>query len=364
MVHVVYAFGTGGMEKGIAAVIAGSSPEFRHTVVCLKSTGESQRLLPQGTPVLSLDKPPGNSLRFVKTLAHTLRRLEPQVVHTRNWGGTDGIVAAKLAGIRNVVHGVHGWDMTDPHGRNKKRILFRRFASRWVSEYTCVSKQMELWLRDTIRVRKAVTQIYNGVDTVTCSPENEGAKKTRAELGIPSDAFVIGTVGRLDPIKDHPALFRAFNIVQQKAPNTALVVVGDGVERKRLEALAGEGVVFLGNRLDVPELLRIFDVFVLTSKNEGISNTILEAMATAVPVVATNVGGNPELVKDGSTGFLVKPGDFESMASALVCYFEDPDLRIRHGKAGRDKAIKEFGVQKMVRSYEEVYRRASRTAKY
>jgi glycosyltransferase involved in cell wall biosynthesis len=125
--------------------------------------------------------------------------------------------------------------------------------------------------------------------------------------------------------------------------------------------VAPEGVTFVGNRADVPDLLRIFDVFVLPSKNEGISNTILEAMATAVPVVVTNVGGNQELVEDGSTGFLVKPGDFESMASALICYFEDPDLRMRHGKAGRDKAIKEFGVQKMVRSYEEVYRRIAHT---
>jgi sugar transferase (PEP-CTERM/EpsH1 system associated) len=270
----------------------------------------------------------------------------------------DGIMAARMAGIRAVVHGEHGFGMEDPQGLRPKRILIRRFLSRWVSEYTCVSKRIENWLRNNVRVRQPITQIYNGVDIEKYRPGN-GRTQIRAELGFAADIPLIGVVGRLDPIKDHSTLLRAFEAVRTIRPEARLFVVGDGPERKRLEGQAGEGVIFLGNRSDASEILRALDMFVLPSLNEGISNTILEAMATGIPVVATRVGGNPELVEDGRTGTLVESGDFQSMASAFLRYFENPDLRARHGKAGRDRVIKEFGIQKMVRTYESVYRRVA-----
>jgi len=218
---------------------------------------------------------------------------------------------------------------------------------------------MEVWLRETIGVKKPITQIYNGVDADFFSPSN-GVRKIRGELDIPPGAFLMGIVGRLDPIKNHETLFRAFGTLRERLPDVHLLVIGDGPERKRLEALAGDGVFFLGNRLDVPEILRTLDVFVLSSRNEGISKTILEAMATAVPVVATHVGGNPELVEHGRTGFLVEPGDFQAMASAILRYADNPELRIAHGQTGRKRVLENFTIEKMVRSYEEVYRRVAK----
>jgi sugar transferase (PEP-CTERM/EpsH1 system associated) len=273
----------------------------------------------------------------------------------------DGIIAARMAGIQSIVHGEHGWEILDLNGHNPRRVLVRKILSRCVWEYTCVSKQIQGWLEQTIRVTKPVTQIYNGVDIGFYSPNGSGAK-TRVELDISPGAFVLGTVGRLDPIKDYPTLLRAFEHVKRRASHAVLLIVGDGPERNRLKALAGNGVFFLGERTDVPQLLRTFNVFVLPSRNEGISNTILEAMATSLPVIATRVGGNPELVEEGSTGFLVPPGDFESMASTILCYFYDKDLKSMHGRAARDRAVKQFSVEKMVRSYEEVYRRIAHTA--
>ena len=361
IVHILHSFGTGGLEKGIATLVRNASPEFEHVILCAATSGKSERLLPSNTEVVELHKLPGNSLVFLLRLSRVLKSLRPDIVHTRNWGGMDGIIAARMAGVRSILHGEHGWEVLDPNGRNPKRVLARTILSRVVREYTCVSKQIRLWLEKTIGVKKSVTQIYNGVDTEFYSP-NGSRKRTRARLDISPSTFVIGTVGRLDPIKDHPTLLRAFEDIQKRISNAVLLIVGDGPERKRLEALAGKGVFFLGNRSDVPELLKALDVFVLPSQNEGISNTILEAMATALPVVATNVGGNPELV-DESTGFLVEPGDFQSMASALVRYLENPDLRTRHGRAGREKVIREFIIEKMVRSYEEVYERVSRAAR-
>jgi sugar transferase (PEP-CTERM/EpsH1 system associated) len=308
--------------------------------------------------VLELKKPTGNSIVFIWKLAHTLKSLDPDVVHTRNWGGMDGIIAARLMGICSVLHGEHGWGMEDPNGLQPKRVYIRRFLNRWVCEYTGVSKEIEGWLRDQIRVKKRITQIYNGIDTEKYHP-SKSPGFIRSELGLAQDVPLVGIVARLDPIKDHRTLFRAFKIVQATRPEARLIVIGDAPERKSLESDNEKGVIFLGNRSDVPDILQSIDVFALPSLNEGISNTILEAMATALPVVATRVGGNTELVEDGYTGVLVGPGDSDSIADAILRYLNDENLRVKHGRAGRQTVLKHFSVQEMVQSYETVYRRVA-----
>jgi len=358
IVHVLYSFGTGGLEKGIATLANGATPDIEHVVVCLSRSGESARLLPPGTQVLELRKPAGNSLAFIWRLSRVLKQLCPDVVHTRNWSGMDGVVAARLAGIRTVVHGEHGWGVEDPEGLSAKRVRVRRFLSRWVREYTCVSQAMVPWLLNTVGVRRPVTAICNGVDTERYRPVADRAA-ARREMGLEEGAAVLGVVGRLDPIKDHRTLFRAFEVVRRQYPASRLLVVGDGPERAALEAVAGQGIDFLGDRGDVPEVLRALDVFVLPSLNEGISNTVLEAMASALPVVATRVGGTPELVDDGVTGRLVPVSDGERLATALTEYLSNPDRRQSHGAAGRARAVAEFSVAAMVGAYESVYRRVA-----
>ena len=354
--HVVYSFGTGGMEKGIATIVRNTSDEFEHSILCLHSSGATERLLPAGTRVLELHKPAGNSPRFLWKLTKTLRTLQPMIVHARNWGSTDAIIAARLAGIRATIQGEHGWLIDDPEGLNPKRLLFRRFLDYWTHEYTCVSQHLEQWLLKTVSVKKPVSQIYNGVDTRKFCPGEEG-DAIRAQLALPENTFLVGVVGRLDPIKDHPTLFHAFTDIKKVNPDARLLVVGDGPERPHLESIAGNGIIFLGNRLDIPIILQALDVFILPSLNEGISNTILEAMAAGIPVIATDVGGNPELVADDVAGFLIPPQDASAMAAALLKYSNNPELRTRHGKHGRMRAIQHFSVEKMVASYESVYRR-------
>lgn len=355
VVHVIHSFDTGGLEKGIAALIRHASPDIETVVLCLSSNGASARLVPPGTRIVELFKPPGNSFRFILKLSKALRSLHPHVVHTRNWGGMEGVLAARLIGFRRVVHGEHGWEVQDPEGRNSRRVKARRFLSRWVREYTCVSRRMKGWLEREIRVLKPVTQIYNGIDTLTYAPGPD--RGLRDALRIPAGVPVIGTVGRLDPIKDYPTLLEAFASVRDRHRAACLVVVGDGAERRKLELMACQGVLFLGDRYDVPDLMRIMDVFVLPSINEGISNTILEAMASGLPVIASHAGGNPELVDPGRTGMLFPVGDVLSLCKGLCRYLEDPDLRVAHGRAARKKVVREFEVEKMVRAYEHVYRR-------
>ncbi len=356
--HVLFSFGTGGLEKGIATLAQHASEDIEHIILCLSSSGESEQLLPKGARVLSLGKSDGNSVAFLWRLSRILSSLRPDVVHTRNWSGMDGIIAARLAGCRKVVHGEHGWGMDDPYGLDRKRVNVRKFLSRWVCEYTCVSKRIEEWLQAVICSRRRVNQIYNGVDPAKyrlC----ENGKRIRLEIGIPANAFIVGVVGRLDPIKDHPTLFKAIADVLESTPETRLVVIGDGSERHALEAIAPEGTIFLGNRSDVPEILGALDVFVLPSLNEGISNTILEAMAAGLPVVATRVGGNAELVMHGYTGALVEPKDDRALGEAILSYLRAPSLRELHGAAGRKRVLESFSVGTMVSAYESVYRRVA-----
>jgi sugar transferase (PEP-CTERM/EpsH1 system associated) len=344
------------MEKGIATVIRNTSDLFEHSILCLGTSGESERLLPLGTQVIELYKAPGNSPHFLLKLALKIRSLRPDIIHTRCWGGTDGIIAARLAGIHAVVHGEHGWGIDDAEGQNAKRLKIRHFLSRWVREYTCVSEHQKNWLLQAVKVNKPVTQIYNGVDTQIFRP-NEGGHGIRIELGIPPQAFVVGIVGRLDPIKNHLVAFQAFAKLLEVAPDARLLVVGDGPERERLERLAGKQVLFLGNRLDVPAVLQALNIFVLPSLNEGISNTILEAMAAGLPVIATRVGGNSELVEEHVTGVLIAPNDAAAIAAELIRYATSEELVHLHGNQGRMRVTQLFTIHKMIEGYEQVYRR-------
>lgn len=360
VVHVVNSFATGGLEKGVATLVRNASQNMEHKIVCLTHSGKTERLLPSGTEILELKKQPGNSVRFLWKLSRTLCRLNPDIVHTRNWSGTDGVIAARLAGIRSVVHGEHGFTNDNPAGKNRRRIWLYRCLSPWVKEYTCVSRPLKRWLKEEVGVWNPVTQIYNGVDTDVYRP-GPGAH-IRRKLEVSQKAFIIGIVGSLSVIKDYPTMLRAFEIFRRHNPDAILVVVGDGPERSYLHSMAGPRVVFLGNRIDVPELLRCFDVYVSSSKNEGISNTILEAMATGLPVVATSVGGTPELIENGVTGTLFPAGDEKSLASALLMYSTSEDLRIAHGIKGKNRAVSIFSIDAMVRGYETVWTRVSRSA--
>jgi glycosyltransferase involved in cell wall biosynthesis len=183
----------------------------------------------------------------------------------------------------------------------------------------------------------------------------------RQTLGLPVDGILIGTVGRLDPVKDHSSLLRAFAPLARVGEPARLVIVGEGQMRGEIETQIreleiGDRVQMLGERQDVSEVLKAFDVFTLPSIAEGISNTILEAMASGLPVVATRVGGNVELVEDGASGRLVDSKDVPALTAALESYIRAPQLRIQHGSAGRARAEKKFSLDRMAAQYAALYR--------
>jgi sugar transferase (PEP-CTERM/EpsH1 system associated) len=292
-------------------------------------------------------------------LRRLIRQWAPDLVHTRGWGTVDAIIAARMAGVFHIIHGEHGREATDPEGLNVKRNLVRRALSPIVDRFVSVSADLRRWLieRVGISAEKIIT-IHNGVDVELFSAE--GRVRSRNLLGLESDAFVIGIVGRLDPVKDHLTLLSAFVPVARQNKSSRLIIVGDGPERHRIELKAAalgisEQTLLLGERHDIPMILKAIDVFALTSIAEGISNTILEAMATELPVVATRVGGNPELVQDKITGLLVSPRDEAVLTAAFQAYVSNPSMRSTHGRAARARAENEFSLERMAADYAALY---------
>ena len=356
VLHIIYSFGIGGLEKGIAMLINNASDQFEHSILCLTESGDSRYLLKKDVSIIEMNKPPGNSINFIFKLAKKIKELKPDVVHTRNWSGIDGILAARLSGCKTVVHGEHGWGMEDSHGQHPKRKFVRRWLSLLVKEFTAVSKQIEDWLRDDIRVFKPVTQIYNGVSFVSSVVEQNQGWLHR-ELKVPETAPLIGTVGRLDPIKDQLGLIEAFSLLRESVHDAQLLIVGDGLLRTEIESKKVAGVHLLGMRNDVPEILQSLDIFALPSLNEGISNTILEAMAAGLPIVATSVGGTPELIEHESNGLLVESGDYFNLAEAMKRYLESADLRNLHGRESQRIIEEKFSIKAMVLGYENIWER-------
>jgi glycosyltransferase involved in cell wall biosynthesis len=226
----------------------------------------------------------------------------------------------------------------------------------------CVSGQLkQLYSQRTGFRESRMTVIHNGVDTSRFFPDPAARVALRREFGIPPGDFCIGCVGRLSPIKDYPTVLRAVGELHAAAGNWRLMVIGEGPERSRLEGLLEEHpewrrqVQFLGLSARIGELLRSMDVYVLSSITEGISNSLLEAMASGLPVVATATGGNPEVVVDGQSGILFPVGDAGNLARHLHALYARPEERSRLGEEALRRVRESFSLEAMVAHYETLY---------
>ncbi len=365
--HVIYRLDIGGMENGLINLINHMPPErYRHAIVCLDDyTDFRRRLRRPDVECYALHKRPGKDFGLYLRMWRLLRRLRPQIVHTRNLPALDSLVPATLARVPYRVHGEHGRDVIDIDGSSAKYTLLRRALRPLAHRYIALSHDLEGWLRGRIGIRpERLVHICNGVDMDWFHPAPGGRLPLPVAGFAGGDTFVIGSVLRLQPVKDPMNLVRAFVKLLARTPRlrarARLALVGDGplyieVERELMRAGVRDLVWLPGARNDVAQLLRGFDAFVLPSLAEGISNTILEAMASGLPVVATNVGGNSELVAEGETGALVPRSDPDALAQALGLYLEDAATAARHGRAARERVEREFSLEAMVQRYVAVY---------
>lgn len=319
-------------------------------------------------PAMVREVNPIKDLLCLWRLTSFLRSENVQIVHTHSSkAGIVGRWAARLAGVPVIIHTVHGWGHHD-----RQHPLVRNFYI-WLEKRTLpitdrlivVSKRdIEKGLQDNIGSPENYTVIRSGIELDRFGHPTVPRSEMRASLGIPEDAPVIGSVTRLSAQKAPLDFVRAMGQVAQVHPETHFVMVGDGPLRPDVEALAVElgiadRLVLTGLRRDVPELLATFDIFVLSSLWEGLPRVLPQAMATALPVVATAIDGNAEIVQDGVNGLLTPPGDPAELAAALLRLLADPELARTMGQAGL-AGVAEFGAERMVEQIADLYRQLLR----
>jgi sugar transferase (PEP-CTERM/EpsH1 system associated) len=369
--HVVYRFAVGGLENGVVNLINHlPADRWRHAVVSLTDIDAAfaARIRTPGVALHALHKPPGQGFKQWPALARLFRQLRPAIVHTRNLAALEAQLPAWWAGVPGRVHGEHGRDAEDPDGTSRKHQWMRKAYRPFVQHTIALGRELADYSAQRIGIPPGrLHTIYNGVDTTRFHPTPDGRRAPLAGSPFNDPAlWVAGTVGRMQTVKAQPVLARAFVQALQQQPalrqRLRLVLVGDGPLRAECEAvLQAAGVAdlawFAGERGDVPDVMRGLDSFVLPSLAEGISNTILEAMASGLPVMATAVGANGELVLPGSTGHLVPPGDAGALADGLCQLAQDAAGAAALGRAGRQRVEQRFSLGSMVAAYESVYQR-------
>jgi len=368
ILHVIHHLLIGGMENGLVNLI-NNMPEsrYRHVIVCIEDYSDfRQRITRADVDVIALHRSQTGVWQLRKELYKICRQLRPTILHSRNMSGLDALIPARLAGVPYCIQSEHGFDVDNLNGSNWKPTLLRRLHSPFVSHYITVSKHLEQNLMTSVKIKPSkISQIYNGVNIERFSPA-QGAKN---RSWLPTDfrdqsLFLVGSVGRIQPIKDQETLLRAAAILIDEQPKHAellrLVIVGDGPLLEHLKGLAQElgidSLVYFSGALDnIPKALQALDIFVLPSLNEGISNTILEAMACGLPVIATAVGGNVELVEDGVNGCLFEPGDVPSLVKLLLSYINNSSQCEDHGQAALTHAHQYYSLPAMVAGYQAIY---------
>lgn len=369
IVHLVYRFSTGGLENVIVQLVNGlPSTQFRHTVVAISDVDATfaKRITQPNVEVIALHKPPGQPFRLYPKMYRLLRRLQADVLHSCNLAAMEFAPIAALARVPLRVHAEHGWDVGELDGHNRRYRVLRQLLKPFVHEFIAVAEPQRRYLQNSIGVAsKHLHVIPNGVDTERFHPRRDD---DALPAGFPFQRgkhWVIGTIGRQAAVKNPLLLVDSFiQLIQSQAPDThtfRLVMVGDGplhesIVQRIAEANVADKVWLAGVRADIPELLRAMDCFVLPSLSEATSCTLQEAMATALPIIATQVGGNAALLDDGRYGSLVPSENVTALAAEMLKQYS---LRGKQANlAARESIVEQYGLSAVLARYDNVFSRA------
>ena len=358
--HLVEDLKTGGAERVIADIVEGlDRKRFEARVWCLTRGGETaDELLEKGVEVRILGIWSYHNPLNIIRLSRLLKKEKPDIVHTHGYfASVIGRLAAKKAGLPIIITHVHStyWEY------KKRHLLIERYLSRCTHRIICCSEAVKNFVTGHEKIKEDKTVvIYNGVDEERFLPVQDPSP-VRARLGIDRESPVVGTVSSLTPHKGQKYLIQAAAKIREKYPATRFLIVGDGPLRRSLEEQAlglslQSSLIFTGARRDIPDLLSLMDIFVLpSSSREGLGIAIIEAMAMEKPTVATDIGGIPEVVQDGETGLLVRPGDSAALAKAIIELIDNPDRAKAMGKKGRNRFAQKFTRKTMLSKIEDLY---------
>lgn len=363
VLHLVEHLAVGGMENGLVNLANHFDYNlFDFMICCFRQKGElAERLWNPRAQLLDLHRPPGVHLDAVFGLARLMRRHRVHIVHTHGWGARSliGLLSATLARVPICVNGEHG----QLHVEKRRQFLVQKAMFRLFDDNLSVSEGLKDKIYGQFGLSRNinVTVIPNGVDTVKFNGDYPTIK-LRKQLGIDTDTFLLGVIGSLKRQKNQKVVIHALSLLKSATPDVRLILAGDGPDRRMLECLASElnvssHTLFLGIRQDIPQLLSLMDVLVSPSIHdfEGMSNVILEAMASKVPVVATNSVGMRELIDDGKTGLLFDPDDPAGLVRKILVLKDDFDLRDALARNAREKVRQEHSLEVMTRRYQDYY---------
>ncbi len=369
--HVLHRLDVAGAEvlaAGLARQLAASPDHpYRFLFICLDGRGIlGEQLAAEGFEVIQMDRRPGLDVALARRLGTLIRQRGVDLIHAHQYTPFFYAAVGRLPAARTPIlfteHGRHY-----PDHRRLRRVLANRFLLRRHDRVTAVGDFVKAALiaNEGIAAHR-IDVIHNGIDPAPFGEIDPAARQAARdglcrELQLDAATLVVLQVARFHPVKDHATAIEAFARVAPDVPQAMLLLAGDGPEREAMERLAADrGVAsrvrFLGLRRDVPRLMQAADLFLLSSLSEGVSLTLLEAMATPLPIVATDVGGNREVVAHGTTGLLSPRRDAAALAENLTALLRDPARRDRMAAAARERFLAHFTQARMHQDYENAYR--------
>ena len=361
VLHIFLTLNMGGMESvGVNLIYELQKKHIKNTVICLDEKGIFAEQLEQaGISVWCANRKKKSGFSLLRDLTSYIRSLDVDVVHTHNpapnlWGA----MGAYLAGVPLRVSTHHG--INKPQLASRKRRWMSRFSSLFCHQEVTVSKALEIQLKkESLWLADGISTIYNGVDIRRFDPAIKSVLQ-RNDFGIDNDEIIIGSVARFSDDKDYTTLIHAFEKIRSQDVAAKLLLVGDGEMRSQIEEQAAKlnfsyDIIFLGQRTDITDLLSLFDIYVLSTHTEGVSISLLEAMAMQLPVVATAVGGNVEVIESDVSGFLSNVSDVNSLTDHLMTLCTDKKRGTQISLAARDRVESIFSLDAMVSSYYHIY---------
>lgn len=361
IVHILDSLEVGGMERTVVR-LALSQLEAGHKVqvVTLLTNGPLAKPLDDaGVRVTCLNKKPGFDFALVNNL-RTIATKEIEIIHTHN------IVPhyyATLATLGKKVRRINTRHDMGMHLKGRRMNYLYRLSLLRTDAAIAVCEAAKARFVSTNSIPpNLISVINNGIPATDANKEcSEKSIETKKQLNLPTNGTIVGSVGRLNAVKDYGTLIRAFSKVQKEIPDAKLVIIGDGPERNELQTLIdtlkiGESVTLLGERNDIEKILKQIDVFALTSLTEGFSVALVEAAWAGLATIATDVGGNREIVLNNTTGFLAEPKNIDDIESKIKTLLKNKNLRETFGERARLRAQSNWTVEKMRESYELIYK--------
>jgi len=359
LMHAVLDMDIGGLQRLISETTMVMNRELFHIeVVCYDQLGcFAEYLKDNGIEVTLLQKNQKRAdLLYPLRLAKFLKQKKVDILHMHPGAFVFGCLAGAMVRTPALVYTEHGRAVVE----EKVRLIEDRISGFFVDRMIAVSRDLEKYLVEVVHLpAQKICTVINGIRTEKFQ-RREKSEQILKEFNISGDCKVIGTVSRLDAVKDQLNMIKAFQLVNEKIPDSKLLLVGEGLMREKLteyieQNKLNEKVIITGLRGDVPEMLNIFDLFVLSSLSEGTSVSLLEAMAARLPAVVTNVGGNPDIIDHGINGLVVEPKDTRALAGAMLEILKDSDKYERFSRAAIEKVEKDYSIEKMVNTYTEIY---------